>query len=129
MLRQISRYGVVGFFLNSIGYFLYVIVVSLGIDSKIAMSVVYFIGFFIGFYGNRKFTFDDRGHVAATGIKYTVVYAVGYLINLGFIFLLVDSWGYEPGKVQFFAIGVVAIINFLLLKYYAFAKNADFDCA
>lgn len=123
VFTQILRYGGVGVLSNFLGYMAYIAIVAVGVGHKLAMSFVYATVFIISFYGNRKFTFDHSGAIAAVGIKFVAVYALGYLINLCLLFFLVDKLGYKHEIVQLIAIGVIAILSFILLKFVVFSKK------
>lgn len=125
ILMQLLRYVGVGIVANSIGYISYLSIIFAGMGHKFSMSAVYLAGFIVSFYGNRKFTFNHDGRIAITGVKFSLIYGFGYLVNVCLLLLFVDLLGYAHGLVQLISIGVVAAVNFTLLKYFVFVGVSD----
>lgn len=60
-LSQLVRYGVIGLASNAIGYVLYLLLTSLGMEPKMAMSLLYGIGVLQTFLFNKRWTFGHQG--------------------------------------------------------------------
>ena len=123
-ITQLLRFAAVGVASNLIGYGLYLFVTYLGSSPKLAMTVLYGIGVFTGFVGNRKYTFAHQGKLMATGRRYLMAHGVGYLINLAAQLIMVDHLGYSHQLAQALGICVVAAFIFFVFKYFVFV-NAD----
>jgi putative flippase GtrA len=119
-LAQLLRYGVVGVANNLLGYLLYLLVTSLGGTPKLTMSVLYAMGAAIGYLGNRRLTFRHRGSHWRSGLRYALVHATGYLLNLSILSLFADRYGYPHQLVQAAAIFAVAAYLFLAFKLFVF---------
>jgi putative flippase GtrA len=129
-LAQLVRYGLVGVAVNLSGYLIFVAVTSLGMEPKLAMTVLYLCGVAAGFWGNRKWTFRERGRLFASALKYLGAHAVGYLLNLAILLVFVDRFKYSPRLVQFIAVFAVAGFLFIAFKYFVFVhrSQAREDC-
>ncbi len=121
-MRQLLRYGLVGVVSNLTIYFVYLLITYLGVEPKKAMTLVYVVGTFIGFVGNRKWTFAHRGAPTLTVVRYAIAHLLGYLLNFTILFTFVDRLGYAHQVVQAVAIVVVAGFLFVIFKYYVFPK-------
>ena len=121
-VTQLFRYGLVGIASNASGYMVYLLITHYGIQPKIAISFLYPIGAFIGFWGNRKLTFAHKGGLVGTGVRYCIAHGFGYCINLAILIMMVDNLGYPHQWVQAVAIFVVAAFLFLSFKLFVFRK-------
>ena len=74
----------------------------------------------IGFFANRHFTFQYDGQIINSGLRYLIAQLLGYLSNLLMLVLFVDWLGFAHQVVQAWAIMVVAILLFTLLKFLSF---------
>lgn len=122
-MRQVIRYGLVGAASNLSIYFVYLLITYFGGAPKIAMTVVYVIGAFIGFIGNRKWAFAHRGDFTGTALRYILAHFFGYLVNWLILFSFVDHLGYAHQWVQAAAILFVAGLLFVAFKYFVFRKK------
>jgi putative flippase GtrA len=121
-VTQLFRYGLVGIASNVAGYMLYLLITHFGIQPKIAISFLYPIGAFIGFWGNRKLTFAHKGSLLGAGFRYIIAHGLGYFINLAILIVMVDKLGYPHQWVQAIAIFIVAAFLFLAFKFFVFRK-------
>lgn len=119
--KQVIRYIIVGVASNTIAYLLYLVLTQLGVGHKAAMSCIYVIGAAINFYLNRKWTFRAVQSVRAGLARYLVAIALGYLLNLAWLYLFVDLLGWQHELVQAAAIVVIAIYFFMINKHYVHA--------
>ena len=122
-MRQLLRYGLVGILTNLVIYASYLLFTFLGMEPKIAMTLTYSIGAFIGFLGNRKWTFTDNGHIKSSAIRFSAAHVCGYLMNFLILSLFVDKLGYPHQWVQAASIVCVAIVLFMLFKFWVFPKQ------
>ena len=120
---QLIRYGLVGTATNSVMYLVYLLFTYFSIEPKTAMTFVYFIGLSLGFISNRKWTFAHRGDSEYMVLRYVLAHIVGYFLNLIILFFFVDRLGYPHQWVQAIAIIIVAILLFIIFKYYVFSDK------
>ncbi len=116
-MRQLLRFTAVGVANNVIGYLMYLVITHLGAAPKLAMTVLYGVGAFMGFVGNKKYTFAHQGGLIVTGRRYFMAHGIGYLINLAIQIIMVDHLGYAHQLAQAFGICVVAVFLFIVFKY------------
>ena len=117
---QLFRYGVVGLISNLIIYLLYLFFTYFGTEPKLAMTIVYLIGASISFFGNKSFTFNDKGGVFDSIVRYIMIHILGYLLNLSVLIVFVDKLGYSHQIVQGIAIFLVAAFLFVSFKWFVF---------
>ncbi len=123
-IRQLVRYALVGAATNAAIYFVYLLITCLGVEPKTAMTLVYIIGVFIGFIGNRKWTFAHRGSASGAAFRYMLAHLFGYLLNFLILFTFVDRLGYAHQWVQAAAILIVAGFLFIIFKYFVFRERS-----
>jgi len=119
---QALRYGVVGLASNLLLYLLYLAFTLTGLEPKTAMTLAYGIGVAQTFLLNRSWTFTHRGRLRDSSIRFLLAYSLGYLLNLGILFALVDGAGLPHQPVQAGAILCVAALLFLLQRYWVFQQ-------
>jgi len=118
---QLARYGLVGVTSNLMGYLVYLLLTSLGVQPIMTMTLLYVVGATIGFVGNRLWVFSHRGAAIASGVRYCGVHLFGYLINFIILFVFVTHLGYPHQWVQAMAMIVVAGFLFIVHKYFVFS--------
>jgi putative flippase GtrA len=119
--KQVVRYIIVGVASNTIGYLLYLVLTQLGVGHKTAMSGLYFIGVAINFYLNRSWTFRTTQSVRAGLARLLLAIALGYLLNLIWLYTFVDLVGWPHELVQLAAIVVISVYFFMINKHYVHA--------
>jgi len=119
-MGQIIRYATVGLASNLALYLAYLAITFLGVGHKTAMTVLYATGVCLTFVLNRNWTFKHKGHIPKSFFSYLFIYALGYLLNFGALFLFVDRLGYSHQLVQGIMVIVVALFLFILQKTVVF---------
>lgn len=122
-MRQLIRYGFVGGGVNLILYLGYLFINYFGLEPKKSMSLIYFVGVVIGFYGHRQLTFAHGGDVRQSMLRYMATHFFGYSINFFLLLIMVDYFGYPHELVQAVAIFVVAAFLFVVFKYWVFPES------
>ncbi len=117
--RQLLRYGFMGAAINLAGYLLFLALVYVGIDPKVAISFQYPAGATMGFFGHR-WTFAHGGERAGALARYVLAHACGYLINLALLVVFVDRLGYPHQWVQAAAVFIVAALLFVAFRLFVF---------
>lgn len=120
LTNQAIRFIMVGTFTNASLYFGYLLITWFEVDHKLAMTLVYILGVLLGFTLNRNWAFRHHGHISHGFIRYLVMYAVGYLINLIGLYLLVDIAGYPHQIIQLFIAVLLAVTFFVLMRLWVF---------
>lgn len=120
LLRQIARYGVVGLLSNGLGYVLYLLLTFWGLGPKLTMSLLYVVGVLQTFFFNKKWTFQHDGGLSIAFVRYLLVYAVGYFVNLAVLLVFVDLYGWSHQYVQGAMILILALGLFVAQKLWVF---------
>lgn len=121
------RYVLVGIATNSIGYLIYLLLTTAGLEPKVTMSMLYIFGAAIGYLGNRRWAFQHSGSIWRSSTGYFIFHLGGYLINLGLLYLFVDRLSYPHQVVQACAIIIVAAYLFTALRVIVF-NDPKKDC-
>jgi putative flippase GtrA len=122
---QFIRYSFVGLASNVLLYLAYLLLTTQGLDPKPAMSMVYASGALLTFIANRSWSFRHGGRLHSAFIRYMAAYVLGYLLNLGLLWVAVDYMHLPHQGVQAVAIVLVALSLFLMHRYWVFAPTAS----
>ena len=122
--RQLFRFATVGVISNALLYIAYLLLtLFLGLEHKLAMTLVYVTGVILSFIFNRSWSFGHSGVAHRAFIRYVVANVIGYLLNLTLLVLAVDRLNLPHEGVQAVAIVLVALCTFLLHRYWVFATD------
>lgn len=124
---QLFRYAVVGQLSNILLYGAYLLLTWLGVEPKIAMTLVYAVGVVQTFFFNKHWSFSHRGVYGAAFTRYCLAYALGYAMNFFAFLWMVDRLKYPHQLVQAVMIIVVAATLFLLQRYWVFPQSPRID--
>lgn len=117
---QFVRYAAVGLVSNLVLYLAYLGLTLAGIESKLAMTMLYALGVAQTFVFNKRWSFRHDGAHGPAFVRYCLTYGVGYLLNLTALFILVDVVGYPHQIVQGVMVLVLAVLLFVLQKFWVF---------
>ena len=120
---QLVRYGIIGVSSNAAGYLLYLLVTTMGVGVKTAMSFLYVIGVLVSFLGNRHWTFGYDGGLGRNFIRFCIAHVFGYFLNLSLLMVFVDKLGYQHQWVQLVSIFVVAAFLFAMFRLFVFPQR------
>jgi putative flippase GtrA len=118
---EILRFGAVGLGSNALLYLLYLAATAVGIEPKIAVTLIYLVGVLQTFVLNKRWTFQHEGRVRRTATRYWVAYTLSYVANMVLLFIFVDMAGFDHRVVQGVLIAVIGLVLFALQKYWVFA--------
>lgn len=118
--RQLMRYVIVGLASNVACYLVYLALVFLALNPKLAMSITYGVGVLQTFVLNKRWTFQQGAPRDSAFYRYCSAYGAGYLLNLAVLYVLVDRYGFAHQLVQAAMIVVLAIMLFLAQKFWVF---------
>ena len=122
--RQFIRYAAVGLASNTALFLVYLALTALGAGHKTAMTFSYSLGVGLSFVFNRSWTFGHRGRIKGSFSKYAAIYIFGYLLNYTGLYVWVDRLGYNHAIVQFVLVFSIAVMLFLLQKFFVFTPGA-----
>lgn len=119
---QMIKYGVVGVINTLITLaILFVLQNAFGVSYKLSNAVGYIAGFINSFVLNKLWTF--RGNINSTFsqfIRFALVFALCYLLQLGFVILLVEAMHMEKNISQLIGMVFYTFIGFLFNKLFTF---------
>jgi putative flippase GtrA len=117
---QFIRYATVGLISNTVGFVIYLVLTTAGMEHKTAMTLLYAIGVAQTFLFNKRWSFRHGGMHGPTFVRYCLSYGLGYVINLLVLIVLVDRLGYPHEVVQGVMVLSLAVMLFLLQKFWVF---------
>lgn len=123
--RQFLKYAVVGVASNVAVYIVYLLLAATIFEPKIAMTISYALGVFLSYLFNRRWTFKYRGARGYSLMRYVMAYGFGYMINLSALLIFVDYLHLAHEIVQGCMVFAVAIVLFLLQKYWVFRAATE----
>ena len=124
VLGQFRRFATVGLMSNVLLYGAYLGLTGLGLAPKLAMSALYAVGVLATYAVNNLWSFGRPRLAAATFTRYLCAQGMGFALNLGLLWILVDHLQWPHQAVQALAIVVVAMALFGLNRYWVFASPA-----
>lgn len=119
---QFARYVVVGVVSNLVLYSLYLLLTFLGMNFKLAMSLLYGVGVLQTFVFNKRWSFGHDGAHGSALRRYLIAYGAGYVLNLVMLSVLVDSAGIPHQLAQAGIFVLVAILLFFAQRMWVFEK-------
>jgi putative flippase GtrA len=120
---ELIRYGIVGITSNASIYLLYLALTALGMEPKVAMSLLYVMGILQTFVFNKSWTFRYAGPRHSALWRHVVLYVVGYLIQLLLLILMVDTLGWRHEWVMAGVVLLMSAFFFLGQKYWVFRRS------
>jgi len=122
--RQFVRFATVGVVSNALLYAAYLLLTMfLGLEHKLAMTLVYVTGVIVSFVINRSWSFGHVGMAHKAFLRYVMANVIGYLLNLALLVVAVDRLNLPHEGVQAVAIVLVAVCTFLLYRYWVFEAD------
>ena len=120
MIRQLSKYAVVGGLNTAIDFALYALLVLGGVWYVAAKVMAWAVATVNGYVLNRRWTFE-AGPFCRVGLaKYTAVQASGMAVNVGLLVALVELAGVGQLLAQVIAAPLAALVTFLANRHWTF---------
>lgn len=122
---QLAKYIVVGVANTLLGYaIIFACMYLLGLSAEISNVIGYALGLVISYVMHRNFTFNSTQRRTTEVVRFVVVFAVAYLLNLGTLMLLIHHLQVHEAVAQVVA-GVVYVgASFVMQKFYVFRQRA-----
>ncbi len=117
---QGARFAAVGLLSNATLYLVYLGLTAMGLGHKLSMTLLFALGTLQTFLLNKTWTFRHGGRLPQSLARYLTAYAGCYVLNLALLFVLVDRHGLPHAVVQGFAILGIAVLLFLIQKFWVF---------
>lgn len=121
-IKQAIKYGIVGVGNTLItAVVIWVMMKMFGCSDVSSNAVGYIAGLLNSFIWNKQWTFKTSGKWLSSAVKFAVVFAVCYALQLGVLLYLnktlttIDSY-YN----QLIAMAFYTVVNFIMNKFYTF---------
>ena len=125
VLLQLLRYALAGLAITlAVAASYWLIAELLGVDPMISFTIVFLVFSAISYVTHGEFSFKghgdrDRHHVRMS--RFLAVNLVGYLVNQGFIWLLVKQWGGPTWWPTIPMIFVTPLLTFALHRRFVYS--------
>ena len=117
---QLLRYACVGLGTNLLLYLAYLGLTSAGVGHKTAMTLLYATGVLLTFVANSSWSFERPSLSRMAFGRYLMAHVAGYALNWMLLWVAVDHLHLAHQAVQAAAIVLVAMVLFLLHKFWVF---------
>lgn len=123
IVKQAIKYGIVGVINTLItAAVIWIMMKGLGCSDIVSNITGYIAGLLNSFVWNRQWTFHSRSGWWASAIRFGIVFAVCYLMQLGVLMYLNKHLTIDPYYNQLIAMVFYTIINFIMNKFYTFKE-------
>jgi putative flippase GtrA len=95
----------------------------LGVSALVANAIGYFLGAFLSYYLNKKYTFKSKGKNHSEAIKFFMVLGISYALNFIALQWLLNI--INPYYAQLIAAIVYTLSAFVLAKFFVFKDTND----
>lgn len=112
----------VGILNTIVGYGSYVLLIYFGVYYLLANVLSTIIGTAHSYVWNKFFTFKSKKKSFSELIRFLIVYAVQFFINIGLLKVLVDFVGMNKMLAGIPTLFVTTLISFLGHKYFSFRQ-------
>lgn len=119
--QQVIKFGLVGVANTGFTFALiFLLEKVLGLNYLIVNPIAYLLPTISSFYLNKKWTFKSEGQVKKEGVLFFAVIGFAWLIQYGFLYVLVEKLAVDPIIGQVIGMVVFTGINFLGQKFVTF---------
>ena len=112
---RFARFIVVGAANTAASYGVYLLLLYVGVDYRIAYTVAYLAGLAFGYWAHATFVFRARLGTRSA-LAYVATYAAMYIASLGMLAIAVDYLFIPKPAAMLAALCVTVPVSFLLLR-------------
>lgn len=121
IIKQAIKYGFVGLGNTLItAVVIWVMMKVFGVSDVLSNIIGYAAGVINSFIWNKKWTFKSSVSWTAGAVKFGVVFAICYLLQLGLLLYLNKTLTIDSYYNQLIAMAFYTVINFVMNKFYTF---------
>jgi len=125
---EIVRFILVGVKSNILYVIIYVSLTLLGVDYRIAVTVVFVFGLLYMFLFNKYYVFKKRdGENVPQFARHLLLYAGIWAVNIVTLQLLSFHFRIHPYIVQLLLVPIVVVVVFVFNKYFIFGSNRNIE--
>lgn len=121
--RTLLRYGIVGLVSNGIGYLLYLLLTWLGMEYRVAVTLLFAVGVVQTFFFNKSWSFGHIGSTQPVLLRYWAVYVAAFFLNIAALTVLVEYVDVPHQIAQAILVFVIAGLIFIALRCWVFPGN------
>ena len=129
MSRSLSaaswRFVVNGVVSNVTLYALYVLLVYLDVDYRVAATTTYVLGILWNYTVNRLWSWKSKAPVAGSLIRYVLLYGATYFVHIGLVVILVEAIGVTEYIAPLLSTAILIVPQLLILNSYVFRAKTD----
>lgn len=121
IIRQAIKYGLVGLGNTLItAVVIWVMMKMLGASDILSNITGYIAGLVNSFIWNKRWTFESSVSWTVGALKFGIVFAICYLLQLVVLLYLNKTLTIDPYYNQLIAMAFYTVINFVMNKFYTF---------
>lgn len=119
------RFLLVGGYNTVVSYFIYVVClyVSEGNYPQVSLFLSFLISSVNSYVTQKFYVFNTRGNYVREYILCLASWGVSYIANAGLLLMFTSFFSMNPYVAQIFCLIIVAVLNYILLKYIAFYRS------
>lgn len=122
--NQFAMFVVIGLVSTILNYAIfYLLLRGVGTYYILASATGFACGACLGFYANRRWTFQSSASPASTAPKFAILYASSLGIGLMTLWFCVETLGISAELGNLATIGISTMVNFVGNKYWVFRDN------
>lgn len=121
--KMAVRFLIVGVLNTIVGYGVYALLLYFSWHFSLASLVSQIVGTIHSYFWNKFFTFKSKKYSVSEMVRFIIVYAVSYLVNLAALFVLIDSLKINKFIAGLGSLFITTIISFFGHRYFSFKKN------
>lgn len=115
----VCKYLFAGLANTVFGYSLFSILIFIGVDYKVAITISTVIGVIFNYFNFGRNVFSSKNSKFIF-FKFVTSYIFSYLLNICFMYILVDYFLYNPYISQGVCTLPLVMINWFILKFWTF---------
>lgn len=125
LVRQASRFGLVGLINTAVGLGIIWLAMAAGAPAIPANAIGYMVGIMVSFTLNRAWTFrsdrERQRRPAATLRRFLAAAGVAWLLNISVVWSVLELTEVSPYLVQLFGVATYSISFFIMCRVWVFA--------
>ena len=129
MARSLSaaswRFIINGIASNATLYGLYVLLLYVEIDYRIAATMTYVLGIFWNYTVNRFWSWKSNAPIAGSFVRYVLLYGTTYFLHIGLVIILVELIGIAEIIAPLLATAILIVPQLFVLNRFVFAGKSD----
>ncbi|MEH7252410.1 GtrA family protein [Neobacillus niacini] len=118
---QFIKFCIVGVTNTGISLLVYALLLKFNVHYLAASTISYFAGIVNGYIFSSSFVFKEKTNYVQA-LKFLGVYLSSLLINLAFLYILVDILHISKFLAQVIVTGFNVVYNYLLNKFWTFKR-------